>query len=354
MSTKAIIDKLYYGKRTKNSDYTISQNDDLIFADGSFTLTLPFASTFNSELTIINVGTGNVLVKARGADKIGYDNTVMLSTKYNHLNLLSDQTNVQISKNSCSLYKVTIPESEVSKRGLKNGIKLLYKDTTSIYITGGCMHMTDGTTEKICMIPQLLTVSSPGVAANRQYGVYVTLPDTTNIDATNITITDITSVPPQYYTNSLGWYQPSMGGPINKRLIGLFLTDASAQITEFLLDGNIYRQKAPINIIAGSDGNVNTTLDGTATGVPWGNIMCMQKWELGLYTATNAAVSMRLSTCGDGYGIWGYVDAGVGSRRVVIADVYVKCDSNRKVSASGDSRCTTALDLLGFILPDGI
>ena len=76
---------------SKSAAYTATVADDVILCSGTFTVDLPAVSkTSGKQLEIKNIGTGVITVDASGAETIDGAATVVLSTRYDSVTLVSN------------------------------------------------------------------------------------------------------------------------------------------------------------------------------------------------------------------------------------------------------------------------
>jgi len=84
-------------KATKTAAYTVAA-DDVLFLNGTFTLTLEAANARSKVLRLINIGTGTVTVACVGADKIGNTlsptDTTMVINPGESIPLVSDDVSI--------------------------------------------------------------------------------------------------------------------------------------------------------------------------------------------------------------------------------------------------------------------
>jgi hypothetical protein len=68
---------------SKTSAYTATINDDVILCDGTFTVTLPAASTATGcRLNIKNIGTGTITIDGNGSETIDGSTTLTMGMRY--------------------------------------------------------------------------------------------------------------------------------------------------------------------------------------------------------------------------------------------------------------------------------
>jgi hypothetical protein len=77
---------------TKNSNYTMTDSDDVILGDGTITITLPLASSITKRLIIKNIGTGTVTIDGDGSETIDGSLTYDIFDQYHSLTLVSNGT----------------------------------------------------------------------------------------------------------------------------------------------------------------------------------------------------------------------------------------------------------------------
>lgn len=77
---------------TKVANYTLTDADDIILANGTLTLTLPAAATITKKFTIKNIGTGTVTIDGDGSETIDGALTHEIFDQYHSVNLVSDGT----------------------------------------------------------------------------------------------------------------------------------------------------------------------------------------------------------------------------------------------------------------------
>jgi hypothetical protein len=76
---------------SKTSAYTATINDDVILCDGTFTVTLPAASTATGcKLNIKNIGTGTITIDGDGSETIDGAITVVIATQYASYSIVCD------------------------------------------------------------------------------------------------------------------------------------------------------------------------------------------------------------------------------------------------------------------------
>jgi hypothetical protein len=90
-ATKNYVDTLKDTIVSKTSAYTATINDDVILCNGTFTVTLPVASTATGcKLNIKNIGTGTITIDGDGSETIDGATTVDIATQYNSFTLVCD------------------------------------------------------------------------------------------------------------------------------------------------------------------------------------------------------------------------------------------------------------------------
>lgn len=82
---------------TKTSAYTLTSNDVVVLANGTFTITIPTAVGIEGKTyDVKNIGTGSVTLDPNGAQTIDGDTTKILNTLYDSLTIISDGSNWHI------------------------------------------------------------------------------------------------------------------------------------------------------------------------------------------------------------------------------------------------------------------
>jgi hypothetical protein len=84
-----------YSSREVSTTTTTTTTDDLVFANGNFTITLHAASTFIKPVTIKNISTGIITVDGNDSETIDGNLTITLN-QYDSATLMSNGTNVYI------------------------------------------------------------------------------------------------------------------------------------------------------------------------------------------------------------------------------------------------------------------
>jgi hypothetical protein len=83
--------------KTVTGAYTVLDNDAIVLANGTFAVTLPFASpSKNRSLVVKNIGTGTITVTAQSGEKIDGDATYPMTAKYDTVQIISDGTDWHI------------------------------------------------------------------------------------------------------------------------------------------------------------------------------------------------------------------------------------------------------------------
>jgi|SRR5579872_7287685 len=88
-----LLGNVSYPQVAKTGTYTITVNDDAIWANGTFTVTL-YTAVGNSgrRVTVKNTNTGVVTMKGNGTEKIDASNTLNLTQQYQAITVESDGT----------------------------------------------------------------------------------------------------------------------------------------------------------------------------------------------------------------------------------------------------------------------
>ena len=204
MSTKLPLNKTEPKKIFVSNDHTISLRDSLVFADGSIQLTLPLASQYQSELRVINTGSGIVTLVRSGNDLIEDGTTIQLTSQNQVISLVSSE-NTWYQKNKSTYYMRLPDPTDTAYTGLKLGLGIEYKDNTSFRINKGSIHISDLTTSKLCSLSSSLDIT-PVLQASKQYGIFVSLPDTSAMSYTDITIMEMGTNQIAYDSSRLGQY----------------------------------------------------------------------------------------------------------------------------------------------------
>jgi len=77
--------------KTVSGNYPVTQSDDIIYASGSITITLPSASGCSGKIfTIENVGTETVSIQTNGVQTFDDDTSMTLDSKYAQVTLVSN------------------------------------------------------------------------------------------------------------------------------------------------------------------------------------------------------------------------------------------------------------------------
>lgn len=71
---------------TVTAAYTITKDNEIVFASGTFTVTLP-AATYAFRAKIANIGTGTVTVACAGSDTIEGSTSIVLPNQYDSVTL---------------------------------------------------------------------------------------------------------------------------------------------------------------------------------------------------------------------------------------------------------------------------
>lgn len=101
VATKKYVDDNGGGGETSYSSREVSiatvttTTDDLVFANGTFTITLHAASTFIKPVTIKNISTGIITIEGNASETIDGNLTITLN-QYDSATLMSNGTNVYI------------------------------------------------------------------------------------------------------------------------------------------------------------------------------------------------------------------------------------------------------------------
>jgi hypothetical protein len=126
------------GRIIKNvsSNYTITQSDDIICADGSITITLPSATDFPGKiLTIENIGTQSVSIETNGAQTIDDDASMSLDSKYGQVTLVS---------NGSGWYRLGTKGASLSENNVMTGSLTVDNATASTSTTSGAFVVSGG------------------------------------------------------------------------------------------------------------------------------------------------------------------------------------------------------------------
>jgi hypothetical protein len=82
-----------YPQAAKTTAYTVTLNDSTVFANGTFTVTLPAAATATGRLFHVkNISTGVITVKGNSTEKIDSNNTFPLTAQNQTVSVQSDGT----------------------------------------------------------------------------------------------------------------------------------------------------------------------------------------------------------------------------------------------------------------------
>ena len=82
---------------TKTGAYTLTSDDVVVLANGTFTLTLPTAVGISGKMyDIKNIGTGTVTVDGDGTETIDDGLTAVMSVRYEAITIISDGSNWNI------------------------------------------------------------------------------------------------------------------------------------------------------------------------------------------------------------------------------------------------------------------
>lgn len=77
--------------------YTITDNDYIVLADGTFAVTLPYAKpSINRSLVVKNIGSGTITVTAQSGENIDGSNTYPMAAQYDTVQIISDGTDWHI------------------------------------------------------------------------------------------------------------------------------------------------------------------------------------------------------------------------------------------------------------------
>lgn len=77
---------------SKVANYTATTDDQVILCSGTFTVTLPLASSYTKKLTIKNTGTGTITIDGDGSETIDGSLTQQIFDQYHSLDLVSNGT----------------------------------------------------------------------------------------------------------------------------------------------------------------------------------------------------------------------------------------------------------------------
>ncbi len=228
-------------------------------------------------------------------------------------------------------------------RGFKSGLTLSYKDADEVYIDSGALHIDNGSAENVYCAQSQLTKQLTSLSASTWYAIYVDPPD----NGLSLVADDIeySSTMPTYDQAKRGWYHPTT---TDLRCIGFIYSNASSQVTAFTISRQIYRLSALITAQTWADGNVNTSLDITLT-VPLASMIAYVFYQGARYGSTSASAYLNVKG-GTSTGI-GYID---GSCVKIYSYMLINCDSAKKITASGSARYGIGIDVVGFVIPDGM
>jgi hypothetical protein len=126
------------GRIIKNvsSNYTITQSDDIICADGSITITLASATDCPGKiLTIENIGTQSVSIETNGAQTIDDDASMSLDSKYGQVTLVS---------NGSGWYRLGTKGASLSENNVMTGSLTVDNATASTSTTSGAFVVSGG------------------------------------------------------------------------------------------------------------------------------------------------------------------------------------------------------------------
>ena len=91
------LDVSVYNIVTKTSAYTLTADDVVILADGTFTLTIPAAAGIEGKVYYIkNIGSGIITIDGNANETIEGELTIELVDKYESVTLISDGSNLHI------------------------------------------------------------------------------------------------------------------------------------------------------------------------------------------------------------------------------------------------------------------
>jgi hypothetical protein len=77
--------------KTVSDNYTVLLSDDIVYANGDITITLPSATGCDGKIfTIENIGTGSVSIQTNGSQNIDDDSSMSLGEKYAQVTLVSN------------------------------------------------------------------------------------------------------------------------------------------------------------------------------------------------------------------------------------------------------------------------
>jgi len=83
--------------KSVTSAYSVTDNDSIVLADGTFAVTLPSVKpSENRCITVKNTGTGTITVTAQSGENIDGSNTYAMASQYDTVQIISDGTNWHI------------------------------------------------------------------------------------------------------------------------------------------------------------------------------------------------------------------------------------------------------------------
>lgn len=82
---------------TKTSNYTLTENDEVVLCSGTFTITLPTAvGKTGKKYYVKNIGTGSITIDPNGTETIDSNSTIIIRTRNAALAIVSDNANWRI------------------------------------------------------------------------------------------------------------------------------------------------------------------------------------------------------------------------------------------------------------------
>jgi hypothetical protein len=82
---------------TKTASYTLTEKDDIVLCNGTFTVTLPTAGSCKRRVYYIkNIGSGEITIDGAGSETIDGETTQSISHQYKSLTIISDGSNWHI------------------------------------------------------------------------------------------------------------------------------------------------------------------------------------------------------------------------------------------------------------------
>lgn len=227
-------------------------------------------------------------------------------------------------------------------RGVQT-VAVTYKDSDEITLKPGVVHLNDGTTEALYQCPgfdkQLTSLS-----ASTWYYIYAKAPSSGRIlSATEI---EYSSTAPTLDGAKQGYYHPSNTG---WRCIGFARSNGSSQIAEFTLTGGVYALATPIESLAYSSGNIDTSSNVTLS-IPIGSLVVNLHLTAYRYSTNSTSVAIKMYGSSESVGVC-YINA---DNVLSYYDIYVQASADKKITYFGDTRFGGAVSVSGFRIPSEI